>query len=103
MNWVIQTFRSSVGKKMLMAITGLSFCLFLLAHLASNLNIYDGRDAFNGYAERLHALGPLLTLAELGLLIFTLIHPVSFSRMIWHKFNLQAVGRSFCRIDGKTL
>ena len=37
MNWVIQTLRSSIGKKMLMAITGLSFCLFLRAHLAGNL------------------------------------------------------------------
>ena len=37
MNWVIQTLRSSIGKKMLMAITGLSFCLFLLTHLAGNL------------------------------------------------------------------
>jgi len=42
MNWSIQTLRSSIGKKMLMAITGLGFCLSLLAHLAGNLTVYKG-------------------------------------------------------------
>ena len=42
MNWLIQTLRSSVGKKMLMAITGLGVCLSLLAHLTGNLTIYEG-------------------------------------------------------------
>jgi succinate dehydrogenase / fumarate reductase, cytochrome b subunit len=74
MNWLIDTFRSSIGKKLLMALTGLAFCGFLIAHLAGNLTIYGGEEAFNNYAERLHALGVLLFVAELGLLLFALIH-----------------------------
>jgi hypothetical protein len=70
MNWITGTLGSSIGKKLLMAITGLSFIGFLAAHLAGNLTIYGGKDAFNGYAEHLHALGPLLTVAELVLLTF---------------------------------
>ena len=42
MNWLIQTLRSSIGKKMRMAITGLGFCPSLLAHSAGNLTIYKG-------------------------------------------------------------
>jgi hypothetical protein len=42
MNWLIQALRSSIGKKMPMAITGLGFCLSLLAHSAGNLTIYQG-------------------------------------------------------------
>jgi len=74
MNWITQTFGSSVGKKLLMAVTGLGFIGFLTAHLAGNLSIYAGRDAFNNYALHLHSLGPLLTVFELGLLALAAVH-----------------------------
>ncbi len=74
MNWLTNTFGSSVGKKLMMAVTGLFFCFFLVLHLAGNLTLYMGKDAFNSYAEHLHSLGPLLTLAEWGLLTFAIIH-----------------------------
>jgi len=74
MNWIVQTLGSSVGKKLLMAVTGLGFIGFLIAHLAGNLSIYAGRDAFNSYAEHLHSLGPLLNLAEIGLLALAVVH-----------------------------
>ena len=74
MSWLIRTFGSSIGKKLLMAITGLSFMGFLGAHLAGNLTLYRGGAAFNTYAEKLHSLGPILIVFELGLLAFALIH-----------------------------
>ncbi len=76
MNWITGTLGSSIGKKLMMAITGFSFCGFLAAHLAGNLTIYKGEDAFNSYAEHLHSLGPLLTVAELVLLTFFLVHVI---------------------------
>ena len=54
MNWLKQTFWSSIGKKLMMAVTGLAFCAFLTGHLAGNLTIYGGKDAFNSYAEHLN-------------------------------------------------
>ena len=77
MNWITGTLGSSIGKKLMMAITGFSFCGFLAAHLAGNLTIYGGKEAFNGYAEHLHSLGPLLTVAELVLLAFFLAHVIT--------------------------
>lgn len=74
MNWLIKTFASSIGKKLIMAFTGLSFCAFLTAHLIGNLTLYAGKDAFNSYAEHLHSLGPLITAAEIGLLFFGITH-----------------------------
>jgi len=88
MNWLIQTLWSSIGKKVMMAVTGLCFCIFLVGHLFGNLTIYAGKDAFNGYAERLHALGPLLTLVELGLLAFAIIHIVTGLTLFYQ--NLRA-------------
>jgi len=77
MNWIKQTFWSSIGKKLMMAVTGLAFIVFLMAHLAGNLTIYGGGDAFNAYAEKLHSLGPLLTVFELGLILFSGVHIIT--------------------------
>ena len=77
MNWITGTLGSSIGKKLMMAISGISFCGFLSAHLAGNLTIYGGKEAFNSYAEHLHALGPLVTVAEIGLLAFALVHVIT--------------------------
>lgn len=74
MNWISNTVGTSIGKKLFMALTGLGFIGFLAGHLAGNLTVIGGKDAFNSYAEHLHALGPLLTVAELGLLTFAGIH-----------------------------
>ncbi|MFP4477602.1 MAG: succinate dehydrogenase cytochrome b subunit [Desulfatibacillaceae bacterium] len=74
MTWVLRTFGSSVGKKLLMALTGLGFCGFLVSHLAGNLTVYWGFDAFNSYAEHLHSLEPLVRMAEFGLATFAVIH-----------------------------
>ncbi len=74
MTWITSTLGSSVGKKLMMALTGLSFCCFLIVHLAGNLSLYGGQDFFNAYVDHLHSLGVLITFAEWGLLILALIH-----------------------------
>jgi len=74
MNWLMQFLSSSIGKKLMMAITGFCFCGFLLVHLAGNLTLYGGQAMFNAYVEHLHSLGPLIPLAELGLLALALVH-----------------------------
>ena len=64
MNWPFRTLSTSVGKKQLMAVTGLLFLLFLATHLLGNLSVYGGGASFVAYAEHLHALGNLLVAAE---------------------------------------
>ena len=67
-------YRSSVGKKSIMAASGLLLTLFIVTHLLGNSVSFLGREAFNSYAERLHSLGVLIYFFELGLLILFLIH-----------------------------
>ncbi len=74
MRWLSDLFLSSIGKKLLMAVTGLCFCGFLTVHLVGNLTLYAGGAMFDAYAEHLHALGPLLVVAEFGMLFFALVH-----------------------------
>jgi succinate dehydrogenase / fumarate reductase, cytochrome b subunit len=84
MNWLVNTLGSSIGKKLLMAITGLGFILFLIGHLVGNLTIYGGGDLFNAYAEHLHSLGPLVKGAETGLVVFALVH-VSLGLLLFYQ------------------
>ena len=88
MQWIVDFFGSSVGKKLLMALTGFCFIGFLTGHLIGNLTLYGGRDAFNAYAEHLHALGPVITAVELGLLTLAVIHV--FTGMLLFLQNLKA-------------
>jgi len=74
MNWLFRTFISSAGKKQIMAVTGLGFCLFLATHLVGNLTLYGGRDFFLSYVDHLHALGYLVTAAEIGLIVCAVAH-----------------------------
>ncbi len=65
---------SSIGKKVVMALTGTCLGIFLLAHMLGSSTVFWGRAAFINYAEHLHSLGPLLHLAELGLLTVFVLH-----------------------------
>ncbi|OYV01011.1 MAG: hypothetical protein CFE26_23355, partial [Verrucomicrobiales bacterium VVV1] len=63
-------WNSSIGKKLLVALTGLALVLFLAGHLTGNLLVFVGREAFNDYAELLHRLlhGAGVWIARIGLL-----------------------------------
>lgn len=74
MSWFIQTCRSSLGKKYIMALTGFMLGGFLLVHTIGNSTIFWGRSAFNSYAHHLHSLGPFVPIFELCLLAIFAIH-----------------------------
>ena len=69
-------WQSSIGKKLVVAITGLAMVLFLAGHLTGNLLIYAGREAFNEYAAFLHSAGhgSLIWIARVGLLAVVVLH-----------------------------
>jgi len=103
MQWITDFFGSSVGKKLLMALTGFCFLGFLTGHLAGNLTLYGGKAMFNAYAEHLHALGPVITATEWGLLTLALIHILTGAllflqnlkaRPVRYAVNKQAGGRT---------
>jgi succinate dehydrogenase / fumarate reductase cytochrome b subunit len=63
-----------MGRKYLVAITGLLLCGFLVSHLLGNFLLLVGSDAFNLYAYRLFSLGSLLYVIEAGLAAVFLLH-----------------------------
>lgn len=66
---------SSLGRKTLMAVSGLALAFFMLVHLAENLLLFKGEGAYNGWVDFLLS-NPLIPLLELGLLAVFMVHIV---------------------------
>lgn len=88
MFWLLRTLNSSIGKKLVMALTGLCFSGFLCAHLLGNLTLYGGKELFNAYAGHLLSYGVLLNAVEFGMIALALSH-VSFGLLLFIE-NLRA-------------
>ncbi len=72
---LLSFFSSTTGKKYLTGATGLALVIFSIAHLLGNLSLLlPDASVFNIYAKTLHDLGPVLYMAEFGLLAFFVIH-----------------------------
>ena len=67
-------WQSSVGKKAVMAVTGLVLVAYLISHVLANLLVFDGPDRINRYAALLHGTGGALWGARLVLLAAAFFH-----------------------------
>ena len=81
-------WNSSVGKKILMAVTGLILYGFVFVHMLGNLKVYMGAEAFNHYAEGLRTVGApffprgyLLWIARIILLFSVMVHIIAAIRL----------------------
>jgi succinate dehydrogenase / fumarate reductase cytochrome b subunit len=70
-------YQSSIGKKWVVALTGLVLVGFVVGHLIGNLQIFLPADYINTYAYKLQSLGPLLWIIRLGLLAAFALHVVN--------------------------
>lgn len=90
----VAIYRSSIGKKALMAVTGLIWIGYVILHMYGNLKVFQGSEHFNEYAEGLRYLGApifgylhLLTIARIVLVAAILVH-------IWAAYSLFAMART---------
>src|SRR5258708_19504782 len=61
MSWIVSFYRSSIGKKAVMAVTGFFLFGWIFLHMAGNLKVYLGPEHYNEYARFLITMGaPLL-------------------------------------------
>jgi succinate dehydrogenase / fumarate reductase cytochrome b subunit len=86
--YVMTLHRSSIGKKIIMAVTGLIWVGFVLLHMYGNLKVFLGPEYFNAYAEGLRTLGApifghthLLYVARLVLTVALVLH-------VWSAYSL---------------
>lgn len=72
---LVQFYRSTIGKKIIMAVTGLIGIGFVIGHMAGNLQAFVGRDKLNAYGALLHGpLGELLWVVRLVLIVAVVLH-----------------------------
>lgn len=101
MKWIIDLFASSLGRKLLMALTGIFLILFLAVHLTGNLQLLkadDGR-AFNVYAEFM-STNPIVQTISKGNFFFILLH-ITVSLILTIR-NRKARGEKGYAINGKS-
>lgn len=66
-------YRSTIGKKILMAVSGVIGIAFLILHMLGNLQVFEGAARINGYAAMLHGTLNELVLAERVVLIVAVV------------------------------
>ncbi|MES2180242.1 MAG: succinate dehydrogenase cytochrome b subunit [Gemmatimonadota bacterium] len=84
--WLLTLYRSTIGKKVIMAVTGLMMVGFVIAHMIGNLQIFIGPSRINAYSAFLKSTGELLWVARLGLLTALALHvlmAVQLTRVTW--------------------
>lgn len=77
MSWIINFFSSSIGRKVIMSLTGLFLITFLIVHLIGNLQLIagDGGRSFNEYAQFMTS-NPLIKFISIGLYVMILLHAI---------------------------
>ncbi len=83
MGWFWQFTNSSVGKKLVMAVTGFLLIIYLIIHLAGNFTLYFGESAFNSYAGVLEVVKPLIRIIEVVLALVFIFHIINGIRVWW--------------------
>lgn len=94
MSWVTNFLTSSIGRKLIMSLTGLFLITFLIVHLLGNFQLLadDGGIAFNSYAKFM-TTNPVIKFVSFGLYFFILLHTF-IGLMLWSK-NRAAKGSKY--------
>jgi len=83
----LRFWQTTVGKKAIMAVTGVILFGFVVGHLVGNLQIFLPPEHINDYAATLRSLGPLLWGARISLLIAVILH-------VWSSWQLWLLQRA---------
>lgn len=108
MSFLIRFYNSTIGMKVVMALTGLALYGFLFAHMAGNLQVYLGEEEFNRYPVLLHTSTEVLWGMRLGLLGAFIGHVVSAIRLSMLSAAARPVGyqkqtHSAANLSSKTM
>src|SRR4029077_12688294 len=77
MNRAQALWNTSVGKKAVMAVTGIIMVAYLITHVLANLLVFQGPDRINAYSRFLHGAGGALWAARLVLIVAIVLHVVA--------------------------
>lgn len=81
MSRVLALWHTSVGKKAVMAVTGLIMVAYLITHVVANLMVFQGPAKINAYSAFLHGTGGALWAARLVLIAALVLHVVAAAQL----------------------
>lgn len=89
-------YATTMGKKVVMAVTGILLFLYVLVHMLGNLQFYAGPALINEYARFLHSsrAAPLLWTARVVLLACVGLHILAAAQLWWRNRQARPVGYS---------
>jgi succinate dehydrogenase / fumarate reductase cytochrome b subunit len=87
MNRLLVFWRSAVGKKAVMAVSGLVMVAYLITHVLANLLVFQGPANINAYSAFLHGTGGALWVARLVLLAALVLHVVAAVQLAARRFE----------------
>lgn len=93
MSWFTQALSSSIGKKVIMSLTGLFLITFLVVHVSGNMLLFkdDGGEAFNLYTEFM-TTSPLIKIASYILYIGIILHVIYSLVLSLNNKNARPIG-----------
>lgn len=92
MNRLQLLWKSSVGKKFIMAVTGLIWVVYLITHVLANLLVFQGPAKINAYSAFLHGTGGALWAARLVLIVALVLHVVAAVQLAERRHEARPVG-----------
>ena len=96
---IFRILTSSIGKKVLMAITGLLLSFFMVFHLFGNLFLFVSEQHFNSYVEKLNYFKPLVRVAEFFLLLFVFSHAYTGISLWWSNRKAKQKSGSYSKAN----
>ncbi|MEM7434577.1 MAG: succinate dehydrogenase cytochrome b subunit [Myxococcota bacterium] len=93
MSRTLTLYQTTIGKKVVMAVSGTIIVGFVIGHFLGNLNLYLGPEALNGYAAKLHSL-PALVWGTRVLLLFAFGAHITSAYLLWRR-NASARGSQY--------
>src|ERR1700674_5860250 len=85
---------SNVGKKIVMAVTGILLFVFVIGHLLGNLQVFEGPAKLNAYGAFLHSIGEFLWPVRIILLIAVTLHIIATVQLALRKKRARPIGYS---------
>ena len=98
---IVNFYTSSIGKKIITGVTGLGLSLFVLFHVAGNLTLFAGSEAYNQLAHFLDSLGILLYIVEFTLLGLAIFHVIVGINIRLNTLKARPVGYSQIKSIGE--